>query len=167
MIRLTLLAEGKSELRFARQVLGAHLGARSVFVHPVAVLTSRDNRASRDYRGGVSSYRQVRADLLRFIKRDAHERDAWITTMIDVYALPEDFPGYAAGARVTDPHARAEYLEVQFAKDINSPRFIPYLELHEYEAMVVRRSVCDRTLLRGGAPCSRHSSARRGRVGIR
>lgn len=45
-------------------------GARQIFVHPVAVLTSKDNHTSRQFRGGLVSYQQVKADLLRFAKSD-------------------------------------------------------------------------------------------------
>lgn len=136
MIDLTLLAEGKCELRFAKSPIAEHLGGRLVFVHPVAVLTSKDNRASKQYRGGVISYKQVKADLLRFAKRDAHKPEAWLTTMIDLYRLPDDFPGYAHGKTIRDPHQRVDYLEQQFQNDIAFPRFIPYIELHEYEALL-------------------------------
>lgn len=136
MISLTLLAEGKCELLFAKAPLGEHLGNRRVFVHPVAVLTSKDNRASKQHRGGVISYRQVRADLLRFIKRDAHRDDAWLTTMIDLYRLPNDFPGYDHAKTIRDPRQRVAHLEQEFSRDIGCDRFIPYIELHEFEALL-------------------------------
>ena len=136
MIDLTLLVEGKCELRFAKSPLAEHLGTRQVFVHPVAVLTSKDNRTSRQFRGGVLGYTQVKADLLRFAKRDAHKPSAWLTTMIDLYRLPNDFPGYAHSKTIRAPHERVKYLEQEFQKDINHPRFIPYIELHEYEALL-------------------------------
>jgi hypothetical protein len=139
MIDLTLLAEGKCELLFAKSPIAEHLGARQVFVHPVKVLTSKDNRASKQYRGGVVSYKQVKADLLRFVKRDAHKPAAWLTTMIDLYALPSDFPGYAHSKTIVNPHQRVAYLEQEFAKDIAFPRFIPYIELHEFEALLFAR----------------------------
>src|SRR3954468_22665343 len=125
MIDLTVLAEGKCELQTAKSPIADHLALWQVFVHPVAVLTSKDNRTSRQFRGGVLSYRQVKADLLRFAKRDAHKSNAWLTTMIDLYALPEDFPGFDKAKAIADPHKRVEFLETELANDIAHPRFIP------------------------------------------
>jgi hypothetical protein len=48
MIDLTLLAEGKCELQTAKSLLADHLALWQVFVHPVAVLTSKDNRSSSE-----------------------------------------------------------------------------------------------------------------------
>jgi hypothetical protein len=84
----------------------------------------------------VLSYRQVKADLLRFAKRDAHKPNAWLTTMIDLYALPEDFPGFDKAKTIADPHNRVAFLEHEFAHDIGYPRFIANIELHEYEALL-------------------------------
>jgi hypothetical protein len=139
MIDLTVVAEGKCELVFAKSPIADHLGAIQVFVHPVKVLTSKDNRTSKQYRGGVVSYQQVKADLLRFAKRDAQKKAAWLTTMIDLYALPNDFPGYGQSKTIPDRHDRVAYLEQEFEKDIAFPRFIPYIELHEFEAMLFAR----------------------------
>src|SRR5262249_46454703 len=35
-----------------------------------------------------------------------------------------------------DPIRRVEFLEQDFADDINDHRFIPYIQLHEYEAIL-------------------------------
>ena len=137
MIRLNILVEGFTELRFVKAVLAPHLGTNSVFAFPVAVLTSKDRGASREYRGGVINYAQVKADLLRLIKRDQAMGNVWFTTMIDLYGLPADFPGYQRARTVPDPWQRVAHLEQEFGKDVACGRFVPYLQLHEYEALVL------------------------------
>lgn len=137
MIDLTVLTEGKCELRFAKSPIGDHLGHLQIFVQAVAVLTSKDNRTSQQFRGGVISYQQVKADLLRFAKRDAQKPTAWLTTMIDLYRLPKDFPGHAAAQDIKDPHQKIIFLEQEFQKDLELPRFIPYIQLHEFEALIL------------------------------
>lgn len=52
------------------------------------------------------------------------------------YALPNDFPGYAVAQTIGDPYVRVNSLEADFAKDINDGRFIPYIQLHEFEALL-------------------------------
>lgn len=53
------------------------------------------------------------------------------TTMFDLYALPDDFPGYEAAKAIGEPYARVAALETAFAEAINDSRFIPYIQLHE------------------------------------
>ena len=57
--------------------------------------------------------------------------------MIDLYALPRDFPGktaHTATPPIRLPMSRP--WKLLSAIDIGSPRFIPYLQLHEYETML-------------------------------
>jgi hypothetical protein len=65
------------------------------------------------------------------------ERDVFFTTMIDLYALPKDFPGKQAQQYdPVNPTPYVKQLEEAFGKDIGDTRFIPYLQLHEYETML-------------------------------
>jgi hypothetical protein len=62
--------------------------------------------------------------------------------MIDLYAIPTRFPRRdEAEALRHDPFRRVEFLENAFAADIGDPRFIPYIQLHEFEAILF----CDPT----------------------
>ena len=55
--------------------------------------------------------------------------------MVDLYALPADFPGTTAGAGMRDvPHRRVETIEAAWAEETGDPRFIPHVQLHEFEA---------------------------------
>jgi hypothetical protein len=56
--------------------------------------------------------------------------------MIDLYRLPSDFPGYHRARRSHDFRQRVENLEREFGANVNHSRFIPYLQLHEYEALL-------------------------------
>ena len=49
--------------------------------------------------------------------------------------LAPDFPGLAEAAKLQNlPGARVEFLEAAFAEDVGDRRFIPYIQLHEFEA---------------------------------
>lgn len=54
--------------------------------------------------------------------------------MFDLYRLPKDFPGLTDMDR--DPYRRIELLERRFAEDIDDSRFVPHLQLHEFEALL-------------------------------
>jgi hypothetical protein len=57
---------------------------------------------------------------------------------LDYYGLPEDFPGKAemAHRKFKNPYERVTYLEEKFAEDIDDRRFLPYIMLHEFEAVL-------------------------------
>jgi hypothetical protein len=51
--------------------------------------------------------------------------------------LPADFPAYDQALSAIDPYMRVEVLESAMAADISDSRFIPYIQLHEFEALVL------------------------------
>ena len=57
--------------------------------------------------------------------------------MFDLYALPKDFPKYDESRSFSDPCKKVAFLEAALMEDIASPRFIPYIQLHEYEALLL------------------------------
>lgn len=135
MIRLHITAEGPTELNFAQKVLAPHLGAFGIVVDARCVLTSKDNRFSKEYRGGLPNYEKAKRDILTWFKQDRHP-ECRFTTMFDLYALPKDFPGYGTAKR-QDPYERVRHLEESLAADIGNAGFIPYIQLHEFEALVL------------------------------
>lgn len=75
-------------------------------------------------------------ELLRKMKPDGEYERHIFTTMFDLYALPNDFPDYEAAKALGEPYKRVAGLETAFAKAINDERFIPYIQLHEFEALL-------------------------------
>jgi hypothetical protein len=58
----------------------------------------------------------------------------YFTTMIDLYGIHPDFPGLAEAEKLRHvPYQRVEYLEGCFGQDVRDPRFVPFIELHEFE----------------------------------
>ena len=80
-------------------------------------------------------YTKAKRDIERWIKEDQNS-DARFTTMFDLYALPGDFPGYEYARQESDPYARVRLLEDALGEDISDQRFVPYLQLHEFEALL-------------------------------
>jgi hypothetical protein len=87
-------------------------------------------------KGGLISYDQAKNDLLRWIAEEKN-RQPYFTTMFDLYALPNDFPGFSASLKIVDPFQRVEFLEKAFYEDIGFHQFIPYIQLHEFEALLL------------------------------
>ncbi|MXY26521.1 MAG: DUF4276 family protein [Acidobacteria bacterium] len=135
-LRLNFIVEGQTEERFVNTVLREHFADRSIVAVAHCVTTRRERRAEdRRYRGGLTTYQHARDDIRRWVRGDGG-RDARFTTMFDLYKLPADFPGYAEAAKVSDPYARVGLLEAALSETIGDRRFIPYIQLHEFEALL-------------------------------
>ena len=132
-MRLHLVVEGQTEETFVRTLLAPELGAKGIYCDAHRVTTGR--RRGKVYRGGVVCFAHLRRDLELWMKQDGAS-DSWFTTMVDLYRLPSDFPSMAESRRVTDPTKKVELLEQSFASDINHARFVAYVQLHEFEALL-------------------------------
>jgi len=62
--------------------------------------------------------------------------DSYFTTMFDLYGLPGDFPGHAEAGNLADVYSRVARLEEALARAMGHRRFIPYIQLHEFEALL-------------------------------
>ena len=131
--RLYLFAEGRTEQTFASTVLSPHLANHGVYMQgPILVANSRRGRVT--HRGGIRTFRAMQDDIGRFRRQDSAD-DVFFTSMIDLYALPGDFPGFQqANRHRADPYRRVEALEASWADKTADRRFIPFIQLHEYEA---------------------------------
>lgn len=132
--RLHFVVEGQTEETYVNRVLVPHLSSFSVWGDVRCVMTGRRRGAIR--RGGLVSYAKARDDIVFWMKED-REPDVAFTTMFDLYALPEDFPGYGNSRRIADPFRRVALLEEALRNDIKHPRFIPHIQLHEFEALIL------------------------------
>lgn len=130
MTRLLILVEGQSEEIFVKRTLTPYLAQHGVFVQPPIVLWTKRLPTGGGFRGGVSSWKQIRRNLLPLI----HDSDAWVSTLLDFYGLPQDFPGLSEALNAGDPFEKISALEKRFAEEVNHRRFIPFLALHEFEA---------------------------------
>lgn len=132
--RLHFIVEGQTEETFVNRVLVPHLSTQLIWGKARCVMTSR--KRSIIYRGGLRTYAQAKKDIVLWMKEDQNP-DAFFTTMFDLYALPSDFPDYDVAKMLENPLERVARLEEAMGRDINHPRFIPYLQLHEFEALLL------------------------------
>lgn len=130
MTRLLMLVEGQSEEVFVKRTLTPHLAQHGVFVESPIVLWTMRLPSGGGFRGGVSNWSQIRRSLLPLMR----DGDAWVSTLLDFYGLPEDFPGLAEALGAGNPREKVVALQERFAVELNHQRFIPFLALHEFEA---------------------------------
>ncbi len=133
MVEVIVVCEGRAEETFVREVLGAELAHRSVFLQPRLMTTSPGHR------GGALS----RDRVVRYLCTTLRERrDVYVTTLFDLYGLPSGFPGQGSSDGKADPIERAASIEqdlheivVQSAK-CRPDRFLPHIQPHEFESLL-------------------------------
>ena len=141
LTRLHILAEGQTEEGFVNDILAPALGERNIFVDVHCITTGRHH--GRLFRGGLMNYDHLARDLTLWMKQDQNE-DSWFTTMVDYYALPNNFPGRVDLSPNLAAFERITHLEDQLRLDVIkrldalpvSRRLIPYIQLHEFEALL-------------------------------
>jgi len=128
MIRLNITAEGFSEERFVTDMLRPHLLDFGIYTEVRKVLTNRKLRK----RGGIVGYQKFKNDVSEWF----HEcPDVYHTTLIDLYGLKNDFPGHKTTQHL-QPYDRIKEMERLLKEDLGFYKFIPYIQLHEYEALL-------------------------------
>lgn len=123
-----ILVEGPTETEFVNNLLYPHLLNNGVpVVRPIGIETSLGHKGG-DVRY-VARYKPQILDILR------GQEDLLATSLIDFYQLRSDFPRYQEAQKITDVNQRVAFLEQACADDINDPRYIPYIQLHEVEGL--------------------------------
>lgn len=129
MKRILVLVEGQTEENFVKQILNAYFLPKNICLHPT-IINTKKVKGGPNYKGGITSYQRVRNDLFNLFK---DTNAIAFTTMIDFYGLPSDFPAWS---HVGDSYSMIAEAERVFSEDINNDKFIPYLQLHEFEGLL-------------------------------
>ena len=133
MSRVIAVAEGQTEQGFVRDVLAPFLTPRNVYM--TARLVGKPG-----HKGGDCRYERAKRDILLLLRQEA---DTVVTTMFDFYALPDSWPGRAE-AKTAPFSNKADLVEKAVKEDIASElgtsfdksRFLPYIQMHEFEALL-------------------------------
>lgn len=120
MTRLIVVVEGQTEEAFVNDVLAPHLLKRDVYA--TATIVGKVNAQRRGHRGrGGGHFRHWRRDLERILGNDRNA-DLRVTTLFDLYGLPEDFPGSEEYGRDTDTNRRCDAFQVALGDAFATPR---------------------------------------------
>lgn len=131
---IDILCEGQTEEKFVKEILKPYLKDYGLIVKSRLLLTSKKHAA----KGGMISFTQAKRDLTTWINETASIKSEHhvFTTMFDYYALPTDFPGYMDSNKLQSPYSKIVLIEKCFANEISNTTFIPYIQLHEFEALL-------------------------------
>ena len=131
MNRVRVLVEGQTERTLVRDILKPHFGSHEIDLHAVMLRP----------RGGIPQYAEAKDAVVRSLKEDT----ALIcTTMVDFYGMPTDWPGRDQANRCQSYAEKAVIVERSILEDIagslgnsfNPCRLIPYVQMHEFEALL-------------------------------
>ena len=141
MTQLLVHVEGQTEETFVNEVLAPHLYGYGL---PRVSARLLGNARQRFRRGGIRAWNVVRRDIVNHLREDQANI---ATTMVDYYGMPTvgrlAWPGRSQAAELAFRH-KARTIDDSLSAEIrqtmgpgfNDRRFIPYVMMHEFEAML-------------------------------
>lgn len=133
MKHVNILVEGQTEEMFVKELLYPYLLERGITITPIIISTKRVKEGGK-FKGGLtnSNFEHFIDDLKRLINSTPQ---GIVTTFIDYYRLPSKFPGYEKRQQKSSQLEKVLFLEEQLFEYLDKPsNFIPYVQLHEFEA---------------------------------
>lgn len=133
-VEIVALVEGQTERTFMAELLTPYLAGMGVYLTPIII-------SKPGQKGGDVRFARVRNDIGLHLKQ---RPDTYLTLFVDYYGIGSDWPGLAeAGSQNTHRNKaatlnRATQNEVErlFGAYGVSQRFIPYVSMHEFEALL-------------------------------
>lgn len=128
MKRLYIIVEGQTEQEFVNSMIAPYMHQYGIYnVTPILIRTSKTGR------GGFVNYEHLKNDAIKLLHS---KKDDFIVSMfVDFFRIPE-IPKRERWKMKTNHLERVEEMEQCIAEDINDHRFIPYIQLHEFEALL-------------------------------
>ena len=132
-IEVMAIVEGKTEQVFVEKVLKPYLADKMIFIK--ATQASKPGQ-----KGGDVKFSRVINDIRDHLKQ---RNDTYVTTLVDYYGIKE-WPGLDSLAQNLTPYQIADHLNAatklqvvsEFANQRAERRFIPYIAVHEFEALL-------------------------------
>ena len=133
-MNLIVYVEGVSEEFFVNRQLRPHLQHHGWSgVKPIGVATSLDPNGKT---GGLTNWPAVEQDL-RDLFTQYQGPTHRFTTLWDFYGTPDSFPGFALARAAAPGTDRAALAEAALSAHFHEPRFLPYVQMYEFEALVL------------------------------
>lgn len=128
MRAIYIICEGQTEEEFVNGILRPYFNSFQIYdVRPILMTTSKGQK------GGDVKYERLKFNIDRLLQR---EHDILVTTFIDFFKLKSDFPQFQEALQIQNKIQRTDFLEQALTNAINNPRFVPYIQLHEFEGLL-------------------------------
>lgn len=130
---VVVLVEGQTEQRFVKKLLRPYLAERMVLLN--AIILSKPGQ-----KGGDVKFDRAKNDIEKHLKQRS---DTYVTLLVDYYGIKSDWPGYTESKRQTTHTQKAAVMNAATAEEVQKlfpkrnpeRRFIPYVSMHEIEAL--------------------------------
>lgn len=128
MKRLIIICEGQTEREFCEKILAPYFALNNIFIQAPLIKRSM---------GGIVRWSSLKKDIKTYLS----EKDVYVTMLIDYYGLysKDAFPNWEYGEKIVDKMKRMDFLEEAMKQDIGDKfrhRFLPYMQLHEFEGLL-------------------------------
>lgn len=136
---INIIVEGNTEENFVNNILVNHFATMNKFVAARKITTGWSKSKSKYVKGGLLKFNHLKKDIENWIYSDKGKENTWYTTLVDLYAFPKDesSPYTLSIQNIADHYTRISELEKAIANTINYRYFIPYVQLHEFEAFLL------------------------------
>ncbi|MFH0926252.1 MAG: DUF4276 family protein [bacterium] len=139
-VEIYIVVEGQTEQTFVRDVLAPQMADKGISLHAALI-------GKPGHKGGVIHFDRAKNDIGNFLKQ---RDDTYVSTMFDYFRIDSNWPGRPEVSRKIQNGCsltaiqKAEILEgatsdeivMVFADHDAKNRFIPYIEMHEFEALL-------------------------------
>jgi len=139
-IEIYIVVEGTTERTFVQDVLAPELAIKNIFLHASVI-------GKPGHKGGDVRFDRAAKDIGNFLKL---RKDIYVSTMFDFFRIDSNWPGKKKiqgkikegralpaikKAKILEDETYNEIVE-QFSQYNAETRFIPYIEMHEFEALL-------------------------------
>lgn len=127
MKRLIIICEGETEQQFCKDVLYNHFFSRDIVIETPLIKKTM---------GGIVAWEHIKSQILLHLKEDVT-----VTLLIDFYGIKDyhNFSKWAESKTIVNKIDRMTFLENAMKEEIDDRvrfRFIPYIQLHEFEGLL-------------------------------
>lgn len=128
MKRIIIICEGQTEQAFCNEVLQPYFAGRININYPTIEKTG----------GGIVNWQALKHQIETHLLED---KTAFVTTLIDYYGIHKHhkYPFWDEAQKLQDKNVAISKIEGAMLEDIKPDlkrRFLPYVQLHEFEALL-------------------------------
>lgn len=127
MRRIIIVVEGQTEQEFIKQCVAPYLFDKYGIMSVSARLIGKPG-----HKGGNARFERLRKDVTIILR----EPEVVVSMFMNFFKLASDFPDVEPCRKQSNTDAQINCLEQALHKHIGSDLFIPYVQKHEFEALL-------------------------------
>ncbi|MFV0345543.1 MAG: DUF4276 family protein [Bacteroidales bacterium] len=134
MKRLIIICEGQTEQEFCKTILSPYLTRININIRYPLIKKSN---------GGIVAWLEFKKEISQYLKDNT---ETYVTCLIDYYGINKrhKFPKWEIANAEPDKNQRMRMIEQGMKEDLAESiryRFIPYVQLHEFEGLIFSGSI--------------------------